>query len=193
MEYLRNFKELKKAINEELKKHLKVNKNYKIIIELEKIENEKNAQFLFYSGYKIIIKLINLKENDEVFHEIYFFTFNHFKKDYFKNRFTIRKTTLKNNIKNIIEELKRDKDFEKALNKNKYLIMQGILSESGSGDMYPVAEAATLKEAKKNFNEVKKDVSGWAHKKGDRLVTHIEPIEQDESDFKIIEYYEIKF
>lgn len=47
------------------------------------------------------------------------------------------------------------------MNKYKYSIMQGVMSESGCGDYYEVANASNLKEARKLFNKLKKDTKGW--------------------------------
>ncbi len=47
------------------------------------------------------------------------------------------------------------------MNKYKYSIMQGVMSESGCGDYYEIANASNLKEARKLFNKLKKDTKGW--------------------------------
>ena len=50
--------------------------------------------------------------------------------------------------------------------KNKYVILQGVQSASGCGDLNAVAYADTLQEAKKLFNKWKKDIKGYS--KGSR-------------------------
>lgn len=45
--------------------------------------------------------------------------------------------------------------------KNKYVIMQGVMTASGCGDYYQVACVGTLKEARKLFNRLKRDTKGW--------------------------------
>lgn len=54
----------------------------------------------------------------------------------------------------------------------KWVVMQGILTNSGSGDFWCDGEFDTLKEATKRFNEIKNDTKGCT--KGKYLETHIE-------------------
>ena len=72
----------------------------------------------------------------------------------------------------------------------KYTIYQGVMSESGVGDMDAVGHANTLAEARKIFNKVKKDTKGWVKKfKNNFLETHL----WNNIDDKIIDSSIVKF
>lgn len=67
-----------------------------------------------------------------------------------------------------------------------YKIMQGIISESGTGDYHLETECKTKKEAIKEFNRIKKNTKGYALYKGYYLETML--LKDDDME-NIIELY----
>lgn len=48
------------------------------------------------------------------------------------------------------------------MKKYKYIILQGCLTEGGNGDLMPIGESySVLANAKKFFNKIKKDATGY--------------------------------
>ena len=74
--------------------------------------------------------------------------------------------------------------------KNKYVILQGVMSATGRGDLYTMAYADTLKEANKIFNKLKKDGTDWGWVK-DGANSYLETILKinDEKSYFYINYF----
>ncbi len=70
--------------------------------------------------------------------------------------------------------------------KERYLIMQGVISTSGNGDYFEVAKFSTKKEALNFFNSIKKNTNGFAQKRH-FLATELISIQHDE----LVESFEI--
>ena len=78
-------------------------------------------------------------------------------------------------------------------NKAKYVVMQGILSSSGIGDMHLIKSFTNKKEAVKFFNSIKKDISVYKMRYNryakDYLATSVEKIvDMEENEY--VEYFE---
>ena len=75
----------------------------------------------------------------------------------------------------------------------KYVVMQGILSSSGNGDMHLMSSFTNKKEAIKFFNSIKKDTSGYKMSYDrytkEYLATSVEKVvDMEESEY--VEYFE---
>ena len=73
--------------------------------------------------------------------------------------------------------------------KNNYEIYQGSMTSSGSGDNCIVAEATTIKEAKKLFNSLKRDTKGWIIPEHGYLETFI--VKNNEF-YNILDYFRME-
>ncbi len=70
-----------------------------------------------------------------------------------------------------------------------YNVQQGMMTSGGSGDFINFGEFATKKEAIKKFNEIKKDIRGYANKPSHGyLLTTIEVYEGALGDPESWEY-----
>ena len=75
----------------------------------------------------------------------------------------------------------------------KYVVMQGVLSSSGSGDMHLISTFTNKKKAIKFFNSIKKDTSGYKMRYDryakEYLATSIEKlVDMEESEY--VDYFE---
>lgn len=75
----------------------------------------------------------------------------------------------------------------------KYVVLQGVVSSSGIGDMHLIRTFTNKKEAIKFFNSIKKDTSGYKMRYDryakEYLATSVEKkVDMEESEY--VEYFE---
>lgn len=76
----------------------------------------------------------------------------------------------------------------------KYVVMQGILSSSGSGDMHLIKSFTNKKEAIKFFNSIKKETICYKMRYDryvkEYLATSVEKVVNDMEENEYVEYFE---
>ena len=77
----------------------------------------------------------------------------------------------------------------------KFKVWQGVISDSGNGDVdVLVGKFDTFEEANKRFDEVKTDTKGWVKPfRNNYLATLLEEATDDETEIKVLDYFEMKF
>lgn len=70
----------------------------------------------------------------------------------------------------------------------KYVILQGVQSARGCGDLLPMTYTDNLEMGRKLFNHYKNDREGWIISRGEKLVTALMLNKEDVTEY--LEYEE---